>query len=482
MKRTYLPALALLSLSAPALAQDAPPPPPPPAAETPPEAPPPPPATPALERKVDEIDQRTRITDRKLELLEEAAAARKASDAVVSASDKGFLFKSPDGAFVVKFGGVLRLDGREYLDQKDLSTKDTFLVRTARPILQATFFDVADLRLMPDFGNGTTALWDAYVDLRPFTWLGVRGGKFKTPLALERAQSEAAVVFPERAFPTSLAPNRDVGFELIGSVLGGTISYEGGVFNGALDNSVEDVDTNHAKDFAGRIFLLPFKLDPHSLFANLGLGFGASTGNLKGTAAVLMPRAVASTPVLPSYRTPGQQPFFSYLVNDTAADSTVLAKGRRTRWSPQGYYYAGPVGILGEYIRNSIHVVKGTNKATLQHSAWQVALELVYGGKPTFEGVVVEQPFDPRKGTWGAFELAARYQLLDLDNDTFPLYANPAASVTRARALGAALNWHWSRNIKLSLTFERTKFDGGAASNGDRHLENVLFERIQGAF
>jgi hypothetical protein len=54
--------------------------------------------------------------------------------------------------------------------------------------------------------------------------------------------------------------------------------------------------------------------------------------------------------------------------------------------------------------------------------------------------------------------------------------------VTRARAFAAALNWHWSRNIKLSLTFERTKFDGGAASNGDRHVENVLFERIQGAF
>ncbi|HXU80797.1 MAG TPA: porin, partial [Polyangia bacterium] len=281
MRRTYLPTISLLLLTRAALAQDAPPP-----AEAP--AQPPPPS--AVEQKVDEIDQRTRITDRKLELLEEAAAVRKSTDPVVSAGDKGFSFKSADGAFAVKFGGILRLDGREYLAQTDLSTKDTFLVRTARPVLQATFFDVADARLMPDFGNGTTALWDAYVDLRPLSWLTVRGGKFKTPLALERYQSEVAVVFPERAFPTALAPNRDVGFELFGALLGGAITYEGGVFNGSTDNSIEDVDTNHAKDFAGRLFLQPWKGDPHSFLYGLGLGFGASTGNAKGTAAVLMPR------------------------------------------------------------------------------------------------------------------------------------------------------------------------------------------------
>jgi phosphate-selective porin OprO/OprP len=468
--------LALLLAAAPALAQEAPPPPPPPAAEAP--APP----SPALEQKLDEIDQRTRVLDRKLELLAEAATARQSTDAVVSAADKGFSFKSPDGAFVVRFGGVLRLDGREYLDQKDLAVRDTFLVRTARPILQATLYDVAEMRLMPDFGSGATALWDAYIDLRPFSWLSLRAGKFKTPLALERAQNEVAVVFPERAFPTVLAPNRDVGIELFGALFGGAISYEGGIFNGSLDNSVEDLDTNHAKDFAGRIFLLPFKTAPHSLLANLGLGFGASTGNLKGTPAVLMPRAVASIPVLPAYRTPGQQTMFSYLVNDAAADSTVLAKGRRTRWSPQGYYYAGPFGLLGEYIRTSQHVVKGTNSANLQHSAWQLAVELVYGGKPTFEGVLVERPFDPRRATWGAFELAGRYHELDIDDDAFPIYASSATSVTKAQAVAGELNWHWNRNIKLSLTFERTQFKGGAASNGDRHPENTLFERIHGAF
>jgi phosphate-selective porin OprO/OprP len=276
------------------------------------------------------------------------------------------------------------------------------------------------------------------------------------------------VVFPERAFPTTLAPNRDAGFEALVSILGGTVTLEGGVFNGNNDNSIEDLDVNHAKDFAGRLFVLPLKTDPHSLFSNLGVGFGASTGNLKGTAAI------------PGYRSPGQQTYFTYL-SGTAADATVLTKGRRTRWSPQGYFYAGPVGLLGEFIQERVHVIKGTNAKELKHQAWQVEGEFVLGGKPLFDGVQVDAPFDPRKQRWGAVELALRYQAIDFDDATFPTFADPNASANAAKAFGVALNWHWSRNIKLSFAYDHTKFDGGA-KGADRKTEHVLFERIQGAF
>jgi phosphate-selective porin OprO/OprP len=93
----------------------------------------------------------------------------------------------------------------------------------------------------------------------------------------------------------------------------------------------------------------------------------------------------------------------------------------------------------------------------------------------------VDAPFDPRKGRWGAVELALRYQTIDFDDASFPIFADPNASATEARAFGAALNWHWSRNIKLSFAFDHTDFDGGA-KGADRKPENVLFQRIQGAF
>src|SRR3954447_6839000 len=76
---------------------DAPPPPPPP-------EPPPSVVDPA---RVDEVDQRARILERKLELVEEAAATRKAAEVVVTASDRGLNVKSADGAYSFRFRGLL---------------------------------------------------------------------------------------------------------------------------------------------------------------------------------------------------------------------------------------------------------------------------------------------------------------------------------------------------------------------------------------
>ena len=191
---------------------------------------------------------------------------------LVSAGERGFNWKSADNAFVVKVRGLIHADGREYFDDKELKNRDTFLIRRARPILEATFFDVADFRLMPDFGGGTAVLQDAYIDLRPYPWLKLRAGKFKSPVGLERLQSASAIVFPERAFPTSVAPNRDIGFMLHGLIGPGVLNYELGIFNGVPDGGSGDIDTNHAKDFAGRLFLHPFKFDPYNLLANLGVG------------------------------------------------------------------------------------------------------------------------------------------------------------------------------------------------------------------
>jgi phosphate-selective porin OprO and OprP len=416
------------------------------------------------------------------------ALAQDASTAVVAAGPSGFNIKSADGAFLVKIRGVIQADGRQHLDDHDLWLRDSFLLRRARPLLEATFFDVADFRLMPDFGGGTAVVQDAYVDVRPAAWLKLRGGKFKTPVGLERLQSATAIVFPERAFPTAIAPNRDLGFMLHGIVGASLLSYEIGIFNGVVDGGSADTDNNHAKDFAGRLFLQPWKRDPGSLLSNLGVGIAGSTGWQRGTAAVFQTgngttrRTAAPAPNLPGYRSAGQQSFFSYRLVEDVADGAVIGYGRRTRLSPQGYFYLGPFGVLAEYIQSTQAVQIGASSADLTHRAWQVASYLVFGGKPLFEGTTVSAPFDPRKGTWGALELGLRYNALTFDEDTFPTYADPARAVEQARGIGAVVNWHLSRNIKLSLSFERTTFDGGAASGGDRRPENSLFQRIQAAF
>ena len=85
-------------------------------------------------------------------------------------------------------------------------------------------------------------------------------------------------MFPERALPTALAPNRDVGFMLHGLLGPAVFTLRAGHLQRRASTAGSgDVDNNHAKDFAGRIFLQPCKGDPYSLLANFGVGVSAAS-------------------------------------------------------------------------------------------------------------------------------------------------------------------------------------------------------------
>ena len=51
----------------------------------------------------------------------------------------------------------------------------------------------------------------------------------------------------------------------------------------------------------------------------------------------------------------------------------------------------------------------------------------------------------------------------ELDDDAFPLLANPAAFATEATSSGVGLNWHLNKNVKLNLNYEQTGFKGATA-------------------
>jgi phosphate-selective porin OprO and OprP len=399
------------------------------------------------------------------------AAEAKASTSVTAGKD-GFSLKSADGAYVLKLRGYVQLDGRFFSADEERPATDTFILRRARPIFEGTVFKVFDFRVMPDFGGGTTVLQDAYLDARFTPAFKVRAGKFKAPVGLERLQSATDLLFVERAFPTALAPNRDLGIQVHGDLAGGGVSYAVGVFNGVPDGASADVDSDSGKDVAARVFFQPFAKSEATALRGLGLGVAATRGNPEGTLAA---------PGLPGYRTPGQQTFFSYRTDGTAA-GTVIADGSRERLSPQLYWYAGPFGLLAEYATSKQEVTRGEFAGELQNDAWQAAVSWAFGGNaPSFRGVAPKRPFDREAGTWGAFELAARVSVLEVDGDAFPLFADPARSASRAEETAVGLNWYLNRNARALLDYSQTRFEGGAGT-GDREDEKVLLSRFQIAF
>jgi phosphate-selective porin OprO/OprP len=218
----------------------------------------------------------------------------------------------------------------------------------------------------------------------------------------------------------------------------------------------------------GRVFVAPWKRKETSRLRGLGFGVAATQGEATGA--------------LRGYSSVSQVTVFSYA-------ATVTASGDRTRWSPQGYFHLGPVGILVEYVESK-HAVQNlvpgqpTATAELTHSAWSVTGSFLLTGEDASYGSVKPKSFFvPSTGTWGALQLVARFNRLDIDPETFARgFADPTRSVRHASAWGVGVNWVWNANLKLALDYENTTFDGGAAVNSDRATENSIQTRLQISF
>ncbi len=422
-----------------------------------------------FQQRLEEIDQKQRILERKWELQQEEAAVKAKDTPALVAGKDGFALKSSDGRFQLKLRGYAQTDGRFYLADDEKRLVNTFLLRRVRPIFEGTFDKNFDYYLMLDFGGGTTVVQDAYVDFHYWPQARLRLGKLKEPFGIERLQSGANLLFIERGLPNNLVPNRDIGVQFHGEVAKGAITYALGAFNGVADGGSADSDAGDEKDYVARLFLLPFKNSKAVALQGLGLGIAVSTGAHIGS---------ATSPSLPAFRTPAQQTYFSYRADGSAANTTI-ASGKRQRFSPQGYYYAGAFGLFGEYVRSQQEVTRGSTTAELRNEAWQMAGSfMLTGHKLSYRGVALPKPFEPKDGNWGAFELATRYGKIEIDDAAFPIFADPAKAAQEATAWSLGLNWYLNRNVKFTVDYEQTEFKGGAGT-GNRAAEKVIFSRLQ---
>lgn len=383
----------------------------------------------------------------------------------LTAAQEGFVIRSADGDFELKVRGYVQADGRFYPSVAPSLGTSTLLIRRARPITEVTAWKYFTVRIVPDFGQGKVVLYDGHLDFRLGPEATLRAGKAKPPLGLERLQSATDIRFIERGLPTNLVPNRDLGLQAAGDLAGGVVSYALGIFDGAPDLGNIDGDATNEKDFAGRLFAQPFSKRGGPL-KGLGIGIAGSTGEEHGT---------VSAPGLAAYLTPGQQTMFKY------RDSTV-ASGRRYRVTPQAYYYAGPLGLLGEYVVSSQALSRGAATGEVRHTSWQIAGSwFVTGENASFGAVTPRHAFAHSANQWGALEIAARYGVLTVDDAAFPAFASAATSVREAKAWAVGVTWHFARAIQLALNYEETRFTGGATS-GARATERFLVTRLQEAF
>jgi phosphate-selective porin OprO/OprP len=439
--------------------------------------------------RAEELEQKVKVLERNRELDIEAAAAKAKEAPKITAGSDGLGIASADGAFALRLKGVLQVDSRSFFED-NIKGNDSILLRRARPIVEGTLFRDFDFQFVPDFGGTSSPqIFDAWLNYRYNPALQLQAGKFKSPIGLEQLQADIDVTFNERALPTALVPNRDLGFELHGDLFDGIASYAAGIFNGVGDaRNSSNADFEDDKAVEGRLFLLPFKKSSSPALQQIGFGVAGSYEGMQGTNTTGLPNTIGGT--LAGFATDGQQQFFAY---NPASNAVVVASGEHWRISPQGYYYYGPFGLMGEYVisdqKVSRTVTAPFRSARLENTAWQVTASWVLTGEDAgYKKVVPRRPFNPMQGDWGAFQIAARYAELHVDDDAFPLFSNPNTSASSAKAWSVGLNWYLNRNVAFKSSFSHTIFDGGGGAGASapatvtRKDENVLFTRVQLSF
>lgn len=430
--------------------------------------------TEAAEAASEAANGEIKVLKRLRELDAEDAAAKAKATPVVEAGASSLQFRSADKAWSIRFRGLVRTAATWDLNDETHKTTDRFQSHTVRFGAEGTLAKKLGYRVLADFSKGAVALQDGYSDINLAPWAQVRIGKFQVPLGWERYQSPSDLPFYDRAFPSSIAPNRDIGFQVSGEVLGGKLQYALAGVNGGADGSNINDDVNDDKDGYARLWAAPAKGSGNPWLEGLGIGVGGSYGYHDN--------------VPTNYRTAGGQTFFTW----TAGDS---AKGAGYRIAPQASWTAGPYWVWGEWIRSveevrvsgtaavtTDSVGKGTtNKGVVYRytskaatfpgpttevgvNAWQFGVSWVVTGEDASEkSVKPRHAFDgSENGGLGALEISARISGLTVDDEAFPTFADTLKSAESALSWAVAANWHLVKGTRLQVAYERTTFEGGA--------------------
>ncbi len=324
---------------------------------------------------------------------------------------------------------------------------------------------------------------DVYVNFRPLGAAQVQVGKYKVPFGLDKTTGATSLDFVHRSLAANdLAPGRDVGVMVHGSLLKRSVRYEVGYFRGDGDSPPalepmpyplpEDESPVKQPSQAARIRVAPFRaLGGDSLFGTFEVGVAATSTTIPVGPNHLQGHSVLGADFFPR---------------------RYYANGPRRRLGGEFSWSPGPASIKMEYIRTTeARLGQGVGgEGSLDNDlpelvgrGWYVSATWVVTGEKKDGGVV------PRNelfgGGIGAVEIAGRYETLRFGSadETEPPSASPRAVTVAASedtVLTVGLNWYLNRWLKVQANVIRERFTDPARSPipGQAAVRSVVL-RIQ---
>ena len=270
-----------------------------------------------------------------------------------------------------------------------------------------------------------------YLGAKDVPWLGtVKVGQFDAPMSLDRLTGSTNRSFMESPAPVqALAPGQKAGVQIASFSDRYHLSWQGGLFTDGQRQDVGDA-TRDVLRGVGRIVWREVEGPPASTLVHVGLS--ASW--------------VLSSSDRVRYRSRPESFLAPYLIDtgELDADDVLIAGGELALRD-------GPASLQAEVLASFVRsrsvgdpvlyggYVEGSFFLTGEARPYERAIGI-------FGHVDPAKDFDPWQGTWGAFEVAARFSATDL-NDA-------GARGGRMALLGAGLNWYWSRYVRLMFGYE----------------------------
>ena len=337
--------------------------------------------------------------------------------------------ESPRSDLKLKFGGRIQLDGAVFDARNGIEElgdfDDDFEVRRARVYYSGTWRERFEFKTQIELSENNVEARDVYIGLRGIPIIGnIRLGHFKEPIGLNVLTSSKYLMFMERSLTAdAFQEDRNAGVMIHDSPFKDRMTWALGVFRDTDQYFSGEINDGIA--FTGRVTGLPWYEDDGAKL--LHLGFAWRHFDPRGD-----PIRVRSRP----------EAHLAPRLIDTGniqADMMDIL----------GLEFAlihGPFSVQGEVFQALINRKNGGGE--LQFNTFYVEASYFLTGEhrnyltthAAFGKIKPKKDFG-KDGGWGAWEVAARYSYLDLNDDDI--------SGGRLNNFSAGVNWYLNQYTRV---------------------------------
>jgi phosphate-selective porin OprO and OprP len=377
------------------------------------------------------------------------------------------IFESKDGDFQWWLDSRIQIDGAYFFENKNTLSNGTNM-RRATVAWKAVLWKDWQAEIDFDFAEGVET--DRGVDARdiwvaynfPTTNLQLQVGYFKDVFGLERLNSSRLLTFLERSLPTNAFT--------LGRRMGAAAHYwtdlwqvKGGVWGHEYGTRIDKGRRDEGYASTIRASIAPLNKKGQNIHIGGAFSYKIPDATSDVAANSLELKARTETSVFDSklYHT-GEITDVNYY-NRFGGEFTAVF---------------GPLYVQSEYMKTQ--VVRWYNKPELNFDGMYVMATYMLTGETRSyyvdEGEVgpIEKPKCPG---WGAWELKARYSMLNLNDNNLP---NPAYG-GKGSVMSFGFNWYPNQNVKIQLEYNKADHDEHATSKG-KFIGDDDFSMLQARF